>query len=166
MWLLSSSDRCPPLTSSRRKALYLCFRFTYIAFTWICIRACLVWISNALSETAWLCKIKWLWYAGPPYIHIYFLSVQQCYLTMSLIRLAHTELIIICVSGYVRLCLYKWDRVLNAAGSDIPLRNETFHQGPGVGFCHNEWYLSLPEHNAEQEETGWLKRRVQSERGR
>lgn len=105
-----------------------------------------------------------LWYAGPPYICMHLLSVQQCYLTASPLRLAYTELIIICVSGYVRLCLYKWDRALNAAGSDIPLRNETFHQGPGVGFCRNEGYLSLVqktrryvEHNEEQ--TGWLQRR-------
>lgn len=52
--------------------------------------------------------------------------------------------------------------MLNAAGSAVPLCNETFCQCPGVGFCHQEWYLSLVqkmrrhvEHNKEREERLW-----------
>lgn len=50
-------------------------------------------------------------------------------------------------------------RVLNAAGSVFPLCNKPSCQCPGVGLCHQEWYLSLVqkirrhvEYNKEQED--------------
>ena len=67
-----------------------------------------------------------------------------------------------CVSAHKKCVLIlereNKTRVQNAAGSVFPLCNKPPCQCPGVGLCHQEWYLSLVqkirrhvEHNKEQE---------------